>query len=424
MADQNRKNTGSLLTTLPKEAGTEQLDTAGKSLADALKVSFTILKIIMVVLVLFFMASGFFIIAPEEQGLVLRFGRICGLGEQRLRGPGAFHWAFPYPIDEIIKIPVKKVMSVPIESFWYEETDLEKLGIAPNQRPFIRKTLDPRRDGYCLTRNENIAGVSGNDYNIVHTKWRLTYVIGDPELFFKNIYVRDVKPGESYADVIPQSATSLLRALARDAIVATMVNFSIDEAIRSEADIAARAKILLQQKLDAIDSGIEVKSMELYQSNPPRQVADDFRRSTEARQEKQTLKREAESYARNLLIDAGGSMVDELLSTLQSKNTNEEHIELLWSGLTGTAREIINQAQTYRTQVVQSAKANSDYFKAILPEYRQRPKLVIQKIYQQAVEEVLEKADEKIIIEPSIQGQKRQLRIQLNRDPAAKPKKQ
>ena len=49
-----------------------ELDAAGKSLSEALRISFIILKIIMVVLVIIFLASGFRTVGPDEQALVLR----------------------------------------------------------------------------------------------------------------------------------------------------------------------------------------------------------------------------------------------------------------------------------------------------------------------------------------------------------------
>ena len=49
-------------------------DVASKSLSDALQISFTILKIIMAVLVILFIASGVFRVQYDEQALVLHFG--------------------------------------------------------------------------------------------------------------------------------------------------------------------------------------------------------------------------------------------------------------------------------------------------------------------------------------------------------------
>jgi hypothetical protein len=48
--------------------------------------------------------------------------------------------------------------------------------------------------------------------------------------------------------------------------------------------------------------------------------------------------------------------------------------------------------------------------------------LVIQKIYQDAIEEVLNNADEKMIIQPTEGSKSKEVRIMLGRDPALKPK--
>ena len=49
-----------------------KFDAAGKSLYDALRISFVILKIIMAVLLVIFLASGFKTVEHDEQALVLR----------------------------------------------------------------------------------------------------------------------------------------------------------------------------------------------------------------------------------------------------------------------------------------------------------------------------------------------------------------
>ncbi len=136
-----------------------ELDAAGKSLADALKISFNILKFIMIALVIFFVTSGIFTVQENEQGMVLRFGKIRGIGDDRILGPGA-HWDWPEPISEIVTIVVTTELDLPIESFWYSESKEVKLGTRKYDAP---DKLDPKKDGYCLTRNEAIIGTDGAD---------------------------------------------------------------------------------------------------------------------------------------------------------------------------------------------------------------------------------------------------------------------
>ena len=424
MSEKDAKDIEQLQNSAPlNRPGDDEFDAAGKSLADALKISFVILKIIMGLLVIVFLASGFFTVGPEEQALVLRFGKIRGIGAERLLGPGP-QWAWPYPIDEIITIPVKKIQMLDIDSFWYYQDELEKLETDASSRRIAPRTLDMRRDGYTLTRNEKAVGITGDDYNIVHSKWRLNYLIDDPELFFRNVNIKDPAPGQRFSDVIQESIAPLLRSVAADVIVTTMVNFSIDEAIVSKGQISTNTKRFLQAKLDQLSSGIKVESMQITQIEWPRQVDDAFLKSTKASQDNQTLIRQAWSYHDKTINEAGGSVtyVNRLLNALEDPNVREQQREELWSQLAGIAQGKITQAQIYRIKVVESAKADARYLQKLLPEYRKRPKLVLQKLYQDAIESILDNVDEKIIIPSSAGVKSREIRILLNRDPAAAPK--
>ncbi|MHC4570711.1 MAG: protease modulator HflK [Planctomycetota bacterium] len=426
MTEKNHEDNTDLELQVAKETTDTELDTAGKSLSEALRISFIILKIIMFVLVVVFLASGFRTVGSDEQALVLRFGKIRGVGENRLLGPGP-HWVFPYPIDKIVKIPVAKKVNLPINSFWYFQRPSELLPQGPKKsRRLVPDSLNPVKEGYCITRSEKqseaITGSTSSDYHLVHCKWQLIYQIDDPERFFKNVYVEDVKPGEVYFDVIEKSIKPLLQDMVEQAVVTTMVNYTIDEARSSDERIARDVKKLLREELNKIESGIAVVSVQLTDIIWPRQVDAAFQASITASQASQTLISQARGYAENTLNETSGPIAEELLAALDDKNTSEQQKELLWSQLAGTAQKKIAQARAYRTKVVEVAKANAEYLQKILPEYRKHPKLVIQKIYQDAIEHVLNNVDEKTIIQPTKGTKGREIRLLISRDPTLKPK--
>lgn len=398
---------------------TEELDTASKSLSEALRLSFVILKIVMVVLIGAFLASGFKTIGSDEVGLLLRFGRFVPVGESRVIGPGA-KWVFPYPIDEVVKIPIKRKVNVPINSFWYYQPQSELIN--PNRKPRIPEKLDPTKEGYVLTHGEEVKGEDviddGSDYNIVHTKWQLTYQIDDAELFFRNVYVDAVKPGDIYFDIIRESIEPLLRSVFEDAVVTTMVDFSIDDVLFERvAQVTDHVRDLVEKKLLAIESGIKVVSVQLVDKSWPRQVDGAFQESISVSQASQQEKTNARTEAQNILNEAAGPVAEELYAAINDPNFPEAEKEILWDRLAGNAQKQIYDAETYRTTVAKNAKANADYLQSLLPEYRKRPKLVLQRIYLDALETVLDAADEKIVIEPS-EAAAKELRILLNRDPA------
>ncbi len=448
MTEQNNKEKTNLRPNMPQESLPDELDAAGKSLSEALRISFIVLKIIMIVLVVAFLASGFKTVGPEEQALVLQFGKIQGAGEERLLGPGP-HWILPYPIDEIVKIPVETKISLAIDSFWYYESANDKLSGQSRIRP--TDPLKPLRDGYCLTRSERLTnpvlvsemqvvsnereqaeysnrqqasfGSDGSDYNIVHTKWQLTYQIDNPEQFYTNVLIPEIKSGETYLNVVKKGITPLLKSIFEDAVVSVMVNYTIDEAISSRDRIPRDVKTLLQDRLEEIECGIKVVSVQLTQSVCPPQVKAAFEASTLASQNSAKAITEARTYAYNTISKAAGPVADELFAALHDETISEETKEFLWSQVAGTAQEKLSEARVYATKVEKDAEANADYLKSLLPEYRQRPELVIQRLYLDTIEQILANADEKFVIQTTEAAKGTEIWIQLNTDPLLKSEK-
>lgn len=403
----------------------DKMDTADKSLADALRVSFVILKVIMFIVVIAFFASGFQTIGPDEQGLVLRFGKIQTVGADGdvTLDPG-LRWVFPYPIDELIKIPVENRINLPVNSFWYYMTPQQILNPELLKRRPPGATLNPIQDGYSLTRGESVDDVvdgaaGGNDYNIVHSRWQITYKIKDAQLFFAHVFVRDLKPGDQFVDLMEKDVRPLLLCCFEEAVVTAMVHYSIDEALESTG-LAQDVKALVQAKLDSIECGLSVQNVTLNEITWPRQVADAFDKFISASQEAKAQVNQARTLADTTLTQTAGGVARELVSVLKDPAATEAETEALWNRLAGNAQEILASANAYRTSVVASAEATADYFKRLLPEYRKHPDLVVQNLYLDTVQRVIDGIDEKFILQGQAGDQSREVRIQLNRDPALK----
>lgn len=392
----------------------QDMDSGSKALAEALRLSFIILKLIMIVLVILFFASGIFTVEKNEKALVLRFGKVLSdeTGKKLLE-PG-LHWAFPYPIDEIVKIPVSGTQKLGIDSFWYFDPSGGK-GRVPD-------TLNPIQDSYCLTRNDSVEGMQSNDYNLVHCKWQLNYTIeDDPFAFFKNINVRQVKPGEVYSDVIAESVNPLLQCVCENTIISTLVKYSIDEATTTaKSKIASDVKKIVQKKLDSLGTGISVKDMQILVITWPRQVNEAFQASIKASQTRKKIETDAWGYYEKTLNEAAGQYAEEIYAGLKNNSVSDDEMERLWGLLAGQGRGKIADARAYKTTMVESAKANADYLTRLLPQYQARPELVIQKLYQDTLEQVLDGVDEKIIVQPSTDDKGREFRVLINRDPVIK----
>lgn len=439
----------------------EELDTAGRSLSEALRISFTILKVIMIVLVVAFLASGFKAVKPDERALVLRFGKIRGIAEDRVLGPGP-HWVFPYPIDEIVRIPVENQVNLAVNSFWYKETR-EDINPSIKPRNYVPEKLNPVQEGYSLTRSQeqvarstasrgvggpesvleaglasdiatprgpsgtgpgmaDAVDTEGSDYSIVHTKWQIIYQVDNAERFFTNVYIPDVEPGQVYFQVMTENVTPLLKSVVEDAVVTSLVHYTIDQAIESTDTIRRQVRQMAQQKLDDIESGIRITSVQLVDVAWPKQVNDAFEAFMTTSQDSRTAISEAMTNAENTLNEAAGRVARQLYEALHDDRISDEQLELLWEEAAGEVRNIISQAQTYKAKVVEAAKANADYLTSILPEYNKRPELVAQRIYLDAIEEVLANADEQFILQHSDNAKERETRIHVNRDSSPRPK--
>src|ERR1051325_9777853 len=123
------------------------VDAGSQALAEALGSSFAIVKVVMVVLLIVFLGSGFFQVKPDQRAIILRFGKPVGIGEKALLGPG-LHFGFPPPIDEVEKISITGIQKATSAVGWYYLTPEQKLAIA---EPPPAASLNPAQDGYALT---------------------------------------------------------------------------------------------------------------------------------------------------------------------------------------------------------------------------------------------------------------------------------
>src|SRR6266498_2654352 len=116
-----------------------QVDTGSEALAEALRGSFRVLQIVMVLLVVLFLGSGMFTVGPSEKAIILHLGKPVGEGNQALLGAG-WHWAWPYPIDEVVKVPITEIQQLRSTIGWFAQTPEQE---AMDQEPPAGNSLNP-----------------------------------------------------------------------------------------------------------------------------------------------------------------------------------------------------------------------------------------------------------------------------------------
>jgi modulator of FtsH protease HflK len=337
-------------------------DAGSKALSDALHSSFWIVKIIMAGLVVLFFASGFFTVAPQERAMKLRFGNPVGEGTAALLGPGA-HWAWPYPIDEVVKIPFSEVQSADSGVGWYATTP-EQEATHTEQPP--GETLNPAADSYVLT----------GDANIIHVRAKLRYRITDPKRYIF---------GFTNAPVV---VTNVLN----NALYFAAAQFNVDDALtRNQTAFRDRIERRIEQVSAQQQLGITVEQV-TFTVLPPRQLAERFRAALEASVRSERVMNEAQSYA------------NEASSRAQ-----------------GDAASRLGVAESDRSALTNQVAAEAKFFSDVLPQYRKNPELFMRSRLASALQIVFTNAVEKKYVRARTDGRPQTLRIDLGREPL-KPK--
>ncbi len=331
-------------------------DTGSRALSEALRSSFAIVKIVMVLLVIVFFGSGVFTVPSQEQAIVLRFGKPVGTGAEQLLGPG-LHWSFPYPIDEVVRIPIGNTLAVTSRAGWYETTPEAE---ATNSEPPPNMTLNPATDGYTLT----------SDGNIIHVRATVQYRIVDPLNYVLNFV----------------SASNVVLNAVDNALFYASSQFDANRAVRE--DQQGFQEVLLQRVrtlLDAYKLGIVVEAA-VVKTIPPRQLKDAFERVTSSEIERRKTRDDAQAYAARTL------------STAQ-----------------GEASRVVNAGQTEATRLLQQVSSEARYFTNLLASFQSNSTLFQERLQAEAMGRVLARAQNKVYtLPPTRAGDKPEVRVLLN----------
>lgn len=266
-------------------------DASSQALADALRSSFFIVKIIMVGLVLVFLGSGFKTVGPQEKAVILRFGKPVGEGERALLGSG-LHWAFPRPIDEVEHIPFSSVQRAESSIGWFQTPDERARGEEPG--PGLRQ-LNPATTSYALTA----------DTNIVHVKATLTYRITDPITFHFNF----------------ANAPAIITNDLNNALIYVTSQFSVDDLLTSHRaafseQVTERVKALIdKQKL-----GITIDNTAVADASAPLFLIKVFEQVVSASQKSAKAINDAETYAKISEAKASADATNRLFVANASSN--------------------------------------------------------------------------------------------------------
>jgi len=203
------------------------------------------------------LASGFYIVVEGTRGVVLTFGRYSQETASGLR------WRMPWPIQshEIVNLAQVRTLEV---------------GYRNNVRTKVLK------ESLMLT----------DDENIVDLQFAVQYLVKDARDFVFNVR----RPDESAMQIAETAVREIIGKNRMDAIL-----------YETQVDVANRARDLMQQIHDRYGTGITISTVTIQNAQPPEQVQAAFDDAVKAGQDRERQKNEGQSYANDVVPRARGT---------------------------------------------------------------------------------------------------------------------
>ncbi len=229
----------------------------------------------------FWLASGIFMVGPDEQGVVRRFGKMV-----RQVGPG-ISWHIPYPVEEV-NIP--------------KTTEVKRIEIG-------FRTIDPGpparyrdilQEALILTADENIISV----------QFVVQYRIKDAASYLFNV----------------RKVSATVRSASEAAMREIIGQTDIDDALTiAQSKIQDEVQQLLQQILDQYKSGLKINLVQLQEVKVPQEVLHAFEDVVNAKKDKKKLINDANGYREDILPKARGKAAQIILQAEAYQDKKVKH---------------------------------------------------------------------------------------------------
>lgn len=313
---------------MPEDAGElPPEERARRSVGRLLRAGFTTL--LLLALLVGWGWLGVFILEPGEAVVLLRFG---AYSETRTR-PG-LHFALPPPIVTQVRVDVDEVRN---EDFGFRGKEA-----ADTPRQAVQEATMQTRDN-----------------NIVRVGFAVQYSIKDAFAALYHVADRD----------------AVVRDAAQAAMREAVGKETVDGVLRERrAALADEARSLLQEILDSYGAGLDIRSIQLQNVQPPAPVREAFADVLKANQDASRMVNEAEGYRNSVIPNARAE-----------------------------ATEMRESAGAYKEERIARATGEAQRFQAIAAEYRKAPEITARRLHIETMESVLG-GIEKVIVDPGNSG--------------------
>lgn len=282
------------------------------------------------VILLVWIALGFFIVKPAEEAVILRFGHYT---ETVLPGP---HWV-PRGIESYTKVNVQQVSSFSFGTDYLTQSS-EDSNFDNNSQKASVVTND--------TYTPPVSDVDDDtDKNVVNVELSVQYRIIDPKQFLFNI--------TNGAATLEQAASAALSEVIGSMRLNAVLTVGRDQ-------LTSEVKTRLQKMMNSYQAGIDVVAVNVRKVQAPEEVADAFLDVVQAGQDEQRYIQQAQAYARKVIPIAEGGR-----------------------------NRILAQAQAYQQEVILNSQADVASYLALLTVYQQAPVITQDRMYLEMMQEVL-----------------------------------
>lgn len=385
-------------------------DPAQQSLVQALRASFNVLRVLMVVLVVLYLLSGVFRVEPDQQGLIARFGalRMNPKAENSPVFQPGWHLALPDPFDRkytVTGMPLTLIST----HFMFPH---EKAGSSTDLADIVPQAseLVPGRDGAMLT----------GDRNLSHGRWEVQYQVVDAAQFVQNV-------GNT-----PAGFERLLERLLESAVVREVAGRTVEEVTRAAIE-AVRLGVhrRLQESLDRLGTGVQVVRVRASTTEPGA-VRPAFLDVTRALTEKLRERDRAEEQASEIINQVAGdrSTHQDLLALItefgeaQLRDATQAELDAILARIdtallaaeqrgAGQIAVALRAARAEANTINEQVQREYEHFQKYVELRRVQPEIALLGLWVQMREEILSTRDNEIFFVPHAQ----EIEVLINRDP-------
>ena len=218
----------------------------------------------LIIIAIIWALSGLYRVLPDEQGIVLRFGKFVSTTQ-----PG-LNYHFPYPIETVLTPKVTKVNRIDIGFRSGSDTGFSSAGVA-----------DVPEESLMLTGDENIVNIDFSVFWVIKDAGKFLFKIQDPA-----------------ATVKAAAETAMREVIAKSKLQSILTE--------GRSIIEIETQEIAQSLLDEYESGIQITQVQTQKADPPDQVIDAFRDVQAARADMERAKNEAQAYQNDVIPRARG----------------------------------------------------------------------------------------------------------------------